>query len=68
MDESLFRRDYVLTARRPSVVNLHRGGATDSNRPFLGSSLLYLLRIPFRKKSTAAFRCRSAVSGSVAMP
>jgi hypothetical protein len=34
MDESLFRRDYVLTARQPCVVNLHRGGATDSNRPF----------------------------------
>ena len=32
------------------------------------SSLVHLVRIPFRKKSTAAFRCRSSVSGSVAMP
>jgi hypothetical protein len=54
----------------------HRGGYTLRSEPaaqdrqqlpLLGSSLLHLLRITLRKKSTAAFRFRSAVSGSVAM-
>ena len=36
--------------------------------PLLGSSLVHLARIPLRKNSTAAFRCRSSVFGSVAVP
>jgi hypothetical protein len=61
-----FVRTFLSERRRISDYSLCRRRNITSES--LQVPLVYFARIPLRKNSTAAFRCRSSVFGSVAMP